>query len=349
MSLLTTALFADPAIDALLDDTAHLAAIVRFEIMLATASAAEALIPAAAAREIEHHLHEFVPDPATLAQGLARDGVVVPALLAGMREGLSEASRPWLHYGATSQDAIDTAWVMQLAQVVPMLRLRLGQLDNSLGSLIGQSGGQELMAHTRMQAALPFSLGNKLASWQQGLSECATGLGFAAERALALQLGGPVGNRASFEGKGDLIAARLARLSGLRDGPVWHSNRVALCRLGAELAAINGALGKVGADIALMTQTEWGQASISGGGGSSSMAHKNNPVGAELLVALARHSAGSLGTLYQALVHENERSGAAWTLEWLTLPTIVRNAGSGLLTAQHLLERLSFPVAPRHR
>ncbi|MGV8956119.1 MAG: 3-carboxy-cis,cis-muconate cycloisomerase, partial [Cypionkella sp.] len=86
MSLLTTALFADPAIDALLDDTAHLAAIVRFEIMLATASAAEALIPAAAAREIEHHLHEFVPDPATLAQGLARDGVVVPALLAGMRE-----------------------------------------------------------------------------------------------------------------------------------------------------------------------------------------------------------------------------------------------------------------------
>ncbi|MGV8833310.1 MAG: 3-carboxy-cis,cis-muconate cycloisomerase [Devosia sp.] len=343
MSLLNTALFADPELDALLDDGAHLAAIVRFESLLASASAAEGLVPTTAAEEIEQHLKQFSPDPAALGTGLARDGVVVPTLVATVREGLSVANRKWLHFGATSQDAIDTAWALQLAQIVPVLQLRLGHLSSTLDGLVVQFGGQKLMAHTRMQAALPFTLTDKLVVWLRTIEECSSGLVFAAERALAVQLGGPVGNRASFEGKGDAIAARLAHLSGLRDAPAWHSNRVALCRLGAELAAISGVLGKLGADIALMTQSEVGQAAIRGGGGSSTMAHKNNPVEAELLVTLARHSAGNLGTLYQALVHENERSGAAWTLEWLTLPTIVRNAGCGLLLAQSLLGRLSFP------
>lgn len=344
MSLLTTALFADPELDALLSDNAHLAAIVRFESMLAIASATEGLIPAAAAREIEQHLKGVVADPAALAAGLARDGVVVPALIGHLRDGLSAANRQWLHHGATSQDAIDTAWVLQLAQIIPILQLRMGHLGSTLEGLVVQFGSQPLMAHTRMQAALPFTLADKLAVWQRALAECATGLAFAAERALAVQLGGPIGNRGRFDGKGDAIAAHLAHLSGLRDAPAWHGNRVALCRLGAELAAINGVLGKLGADIALMTQSEVGQAAMSGGGGSSAMAHKNNPVEAELLVTLARQSAGSLGTLFQALVHENERSGAAWTLEWLTLPTIVRNTGSGLVMAQRLLARLSFPA-----
>jgi 3-carboxy-cis,cis-muconate cycloisomerase len=343
MSLLNTALFADPDLDILLADSAHLAAIVRFETMLARASAEEGLIPAEAGTEIGTQLGDAQFDMTALAAGLAKDGVVLPALIRALRKTLSGANQPFLHYGATSQDAIDTAWILQLAQILPLLQLRLGHVSATLDGLAVQFGAQKLMAHTRMQAALPFSLTDKLATWRRTLEECNTGLTFAADRALAVQLGGPVGNRASFEGKGDAIAARLAELLGLRNAPAWHGNRVALCRLGAELAGICGALGKMGADIALMTQNEVGQATISGGGGSSAMAHKNNPVEAELLVTLARHSAGNLGTLYQALVHENERSGAAWTLEWLTLPTIVRDAGSGLLLAQRLLGRLSFP------
>lgn len=343
MSLLNAALFADPELDDLLDDNAHLAAIVHFEAMLASASATEGLIPSAAAHEISERLGQVQLDTAALGAGLAKDGVVVPALIGALRQTLSEASRPHLHHGATSQDAIDTAWMLQLAQIVPLLQQRLGHVDSTLEGLTVQFGGQKLMAHTRMQAALPFTLADKLSTWQRAIEECATGLAFAAERALAVQLGGPVGNRASFEGKGDAIATRLAALLGLRAAPAWHGNRVALCRLAAELAGISGVLGKLGVDITLMTQSELGQAVISGGGGSSAMAHKNNPVEAELLVTLARQSAGSLGTLFQALVHENERSGAAWTLEWLTLPTLVRNAGSGLLMAQRLLQRLSFP------
>ena len=344
MSLLNTALFADPELDALLDDNAHLAAIVHFEAMLASASASEGLVPDQAARAISDSLANARLDMAALAAGLAKDGVVVPALVKALRAGLPEASRSYLHYGATSQDAIDTAWMLQLAQIVPMLQLRLGHISSTLDGLAVQFGRQRLMAHTRMQAALPITLADKLLGWQRIIDECSSGLTFAAKRALAVQLGGPVGNRASFEGKGDAIAARLAELLGLADAPTWHGNRVALCRLGAELAGLSGALGKLGTDIAMMTQSEVGQAAISGGGGSSAMAHKNNPVEAEILVSLARHSAGNLGTLYQALVHENERSGAAWTLEWLTLPAIVRDAGSGLLVAQRLLGRLSFPA-----
>lgn len=346
MSLLRTALLADPELDDLLDDRAHLAAIVRFEVLLAQASTTEGLVPADAADEIHRRLSAFTVDPNALSAGFAHDGVVVPSLLAVLRASLSAESGRWLHHGATSQDAIDTAWALQLASVIPIVQTRLAHLNSVLDGLAVQVGSQPLMAHTRMQAALPFTLADKLASWQSGLSECMAGIEFASGRALAVQLGGPVGNRASFDGKGDAIAGHLARLTGLGDAQPWHSNRMTMSRLGAELAGLSGILGKIGADIALMAQTELGQATIAGGGGSSAMAHKHNPVAAELLVTLARHSAGSLGTLYQAMVHENERSGAAWTLEWMALPDIVRNAGAGLRLARRLLEGISFP--PQH-
>tara|TARA_R110002124_G_scaffold63350_5_gene172930 strand:- start:51346 stop:52446 length:1101 start_codon:yes stop_codon:yes gene_type:complete len=343
MSLLNTALFADPELDELMSDTAHLAAMVRFESMLAQASAAEGLVPAEAATAIVDALSRARLDMATLASGLAQDGVAVPALVRELRATLSEAYRPYLHYGATSQDVIDTAWMLQMAQIVPLLQGRMSRVGDALDGLKAQFGSQQVMAHTRMQAALPIALDDKIAGWRRAIDECAAGLTFAADRALAVQLGGPVGDRASFEGKGDAIAARLAVAGGLRDVRAWHGNRVALCRMGAELAGISGVLGKIGADIAQMSQSEVVQARIRGGGKSSAMAHKNNPIAAELLVALARHSAGNLGTLYQALVHENERSGAAWTLEWLTMPTLVRDAGCGLLIAMDLLQKLDFP------
>ena len=120
----------------------------------------------------------------------------------------------------------------------------------------------------------------------------------------------------------------------------WQAQRDPIVALGNLLALIAGTLGKIGMDVTLLAQNEVAAVTLAGGGGSSAMAHKSNPVNAEVLVALARQVAGLSGTLNQALVHENERSGAAWTLEWLTLPTMLVSTGASLRLAQKLVEQI---------
>ena len=134
------------------------------------------------------------------------------------------------------------------------------------------------------------------------------------------------------------IAARLK----LMDAEPWHSDRTLILNLAQGLALLTGTLGKIGQDVALLAQSERRAVRIAGAGGSSAMAHKQNPVAAELLVALARLNAGLLGTLAQSLVHENERSGAAWTLEWLILPQMAEAAGAALRHAEGLIANLEF-------
>jgi len=139
-----------------------------------------------------------------------------------------------------------------------------------------------------------------------------------------------------------MSAAELARRLGLADGPCWHSERDCLADFASWLSLVSGALGKIGQDVALMAQNEIGEVKLAEGGGSSAMPHKSNPVRAEVLVALARFNAGLLGAEHQALVHENERSGAAWTLEWLTLPQMVAATGAAMRHAAALCGGLRF-------
>jgi 3-carboxy-cis,cis-muconate cycloisomerase len=127
---------------------------------------------------------------------------------------------------------------------------------------------------------------------------------------------------------------------------VPHAARDHIARLGGWLSEVTGALGKIGQDVALMAQNEIAEIALSGGGGSSAMAHKQNPVLAELLVSLARFNAVQVSGLHQALVHEQERSGAAWTLEWMVLPQMLNATGTALLHANALLggvERMGSP------
>ena len=161
-----------------------------------------------------------------------------------------------------------------------------------------------------------------------------------------MQLGGPVGTRTELGPEADAIAGHMARRLGLGPARPWHSQRDAIVELGSWLALVTGSLGKMGQDVALMVQNEVGTARLRGGGTSSAMAHKQNPVPAELLVALARFTAGLGGILNGALVHENERSGAAWTLEWLVLPQMTVASGAALRTALSLVGHLSVSSRP---
>jgi 3-carboxy-cis,cis-muconate cycloisomerase len=151
-----------------------------------------------------------------------------------------------------------------------------------------------------------------------------------------------------MRGHGDAVADAMAEILGLGYGPSWHSQRDRIGEFAALLSLISGTLGKIGQDVALMVQNEVGEVRLASGGGSSAMPHKSNPVQAELLVTLARYNAGLLGTLHQALVHENERSGSAWTLEWIILPQMVVATAAGLNKARALVTGMSFVPSKSH-
>lgn len=337
---LLSALTGDADIETLLGDDAQLAAMLAVERALAEASADAGWISADAAEAIAEATVRFTPDWGGLLAGMARDGVVVPALVQQLRRALAEPHRQALHQSATSQDIVDTALMLQLARIFDLYEARLTALLMQFENLAEQVGNQPLMAHTRMQVALPTTWGAKLTSWAEPLQRHRRALAALRRSLLVVQLGGPVGDRGSFEGHGDAIAAGVAQRLDLGLSSPWHSTRDPIVSLGSLLALISGSLGKFGADITLLAQTEVGAIRIDGGGGSSAMAHKSNPVNAEVLVALARYNAGLAGTLQQAIIHENERSGSAWTLEWLTLPPMLITTGASLRLGRALLEQI---------
>lgn len=321
---------------------ADMRAMLAFESALTRAQASLGLVPAQAAADIAKACDEFSPDVGDLAKGAAQDGVVVPALVRRLRAKVGAPHEVHVHRGATSQDVIDTSLVLRLKPVLALLETRLSRLIETLSVLEASQGAIPLMGRTRMQRALPIHAADKLRNWRRPLERHVARLAEFRPRLLVVQFGGAVGVRGDLDGKGEAVALALARLLQLDAGPCWHVERDALAELASWSSLVTGSLGKIGADVALMAQNEVGEVKLAEGGGSSAMPHKSNPVRAETLVALARFNAALLSAQHQALVHENERSGAAWTLEWLTLPQMIVAAAAALRHAEALCDGLRF-------
>jgi len=329
-------LVGDEEIAALLGLDAELAAIAAFETALAQAEAEHGVVPAEAARKIAETLAGFRPDVSRLREATARDGVAVPELVRQMREAVGKPNGKHLHFGATSQDAIDTAFVLRLKPLLDVMDARLERIAGLLDGLKSRFGGRRLTGQTRMQAALPITVADRLESWKMPLLRERARLRALEPSLLCVQLGGAAGTLDQLGEMGAAVRKTLAGRLGLHDVPQWQSQRDRPAELAGWLASLTGSLGKLGQDAALMAFSGGGIA-LSGGGGSSAMAHKKNPVAAEVLVALARYNAVQVSAMHQALVHENERSGAAWTLEWLILPDMLMAAGAATLLAEKLL------------
>lgn len=322
---------------------AEIEAMVAFETALAVAESGAALIPVEAGRAIEQGLATFAPDMDALRVATARDGVVVPALVTQMRAAIGEPHGLHVHFGATSQDVIDTGLALRLARVFPVLERRLEHLLSALDVLEQRDGAVPTMAHTRMQAAIAVPAARKIASWRAPLARHRERLDALRADVLVLHLGGAAGTREKLGPAADDIARRMAGELGLRNaGAARHSERDGIVAFANWLSLVTGTLGKMGQDIALGAQTEVGEIAIADGGRSSAMPHKVNPVGAEMLVALARFNATLVAGMHHSLVHENERSGAAWTLEWMLLPQMTIAAGAALRTALALVATISF-------
>ena len=340
---LLSALLGDAEIAGLFSVEAELKEMLAFEAALAEAEAAEGIIPQGAAASIAAALKSFTPDLTALAAGVAKDGLAVPALVKGIKGKLNADDGKHFHFGTTSQDLIDTGMALRLRSVAHVLDERLVAIIERLDGIAGKHGKQKLMGRTRMQRARPMTVAEKIAHWREPLARHRERLVELAPRLFLLQFGGAVGNRADLGARGEAVAERLAKALRLHN-PVAarHSERDGIAEFASWLSLITGSLGKLGADVALMAQNEVAEVKLAGGGGSSAMPEKQNPVSAEILVTLARFNAALLSGMHDSLVHENERSGAAWTLEWMILPQMCVATGAALRQAARLVDALSF-------
>ncbi|MCD7060670.1 3-carboxy-cis,cis-muconate cycloisomerase [Pelagibacterium xiamenense] len=335
---LLSGLLGDDEVSVHLGAAADLDAMAAFEAALARAEAAAGLIPAEAGPAIAGACAQFVPNRGDIRIAAARDGVVVVEWVRQLRAAVPEAHREYVHFGATSQDVIDTSLMVRLKAILSLFEDRLGRIVEALGVLDGRFGGNRLMARTRMQDALEISVSGRIADWRLPLQRHIDRLAAVREAVLVLQLGGAVGDRAKFgEKAGEVVALMAAELGLWAPDKAWHSQRDGMFACASWLAGVSGTLGKIGQDIALMALAGDGQIALAGGGGSSAMPHKSNPVAAEVLVGLSRYNSTLVSGMGQAMVHEQERSGAAWTLEWLAFPQMLMTTGAGLLLAERLL------------
>lgn len=340
---MTASVFDHPILSGLLGDdeigaqfsaAAELSAMLQFEVALAEAEAAEGLIPTEAAQAIVALPEVFVADFDGLKQAIGRDGVAIPDLVRQWRAAIGEHGKH-LHLGATSQDAIDTGLMLRLMTVLSILDQRLAAVATALDGVDARFGAKPLMGRTRMQAAIPITVSDRLTSWKSPVVAQKAAVQDMLNSGLPLQFGGAAGTLEKLGDKAVAVRARLAGLLSLANGPQWHSQRSVIAEIGGLFSQITGSLGKIGQDLALMADN--GTAVIGGGGASSAMPHKRNPVKAEVLVTLARFNAVQISGLHQALVHEQERSGAAWTLEWMILPQMAIATGAATRLAADLL------------
>lgn len=342
-------LYGDDEIAKLFSDSSEVRAMLLVEGMLAKAQGELGIIPKDSAFFIHRSSMELQVDPAGLADGVGSSGVPVPALVDAFRKAMEAPDHAqYVHWGATSQDIVDTALVLRLRQFLAIIDQRLETLIGTLTAKAFENRDVVMAARTRSQIATPTTLGAKIAGWITPLHRHQERLAELRKRLLVVSLAGASSNYAAFGEKGFEIEAALAEELKLEapESP-WHSARDNFAELASVLSLINGSLGKIGQDIQLLTQTEVAEITVAGGG-SSTMPHKSNPVLAELLIMLARNNANLVGQMHGALLHSHERDGAAWAMEWHTLPQICVGCGTALSQASTLTAGIQPNQARMH-
>ncbi len=327
-------------------DRALLEAMVEVEVALLGALADLGLAPSAAADEVAAAVASGAVklDLDELGRATGEQGTPIPGLLRALRRQLSDTAAAHLHKGATSQDVIDTAIMLVAGRALDAVLADLAAAADACASLAERWRDAIAPGRTLLQQALPVTFGLKAAHWLSGLDGALAELRAIRERELAVQFGGAVGTLANLGERGLEVGDRLASRLGLPAPPLpWHTVRLRPARVAAALGATLGVLGKIGRDVVLLAQSEVAEVAEGGGegrGGSSTMPHKRNPVGAVGLVACAQRGPGLVATILAAMVQEHERGAGAWQAEWDTLLELLRLTGSSAAIARELLAGL---------
>jgi len=340
-SALYGALFSDPEIADAFSDAATVRAMLDVEVALAKVQAGLGIIPAEAAARIAEVAASFEPDVAGIAAGTEKSGVPIIPLVEQLRAAVGGEAAGYVHWGATSQDIVDTGVVLRLRGVADSLAEKIGRLSGLLGKLADEHRGTVMAARTRSQQALPTSFGLKAAVWLSPLADHATRLEEMRPRLLSVQFGGAVGTLSALGGRGvEVIEALGNELELTVPAAPWHVQRHNLVEFAGWLSMVTGSLGKMARDLIQMTQSEVAEVRPGAGGGSSTMPQKSNPVACEVIVTAAHQNASLVPAMHHAMIQEHERGGPGWQLEWLTLPQMAVATGAALNHAIAVIEGL---------
>lgn len=344
---LVAPLFGSPAMEKVWSDRAAIAAMLAVEAALAEAEAGAGVIPASAGPAIAAACRAADLDAGVLAEAAARAGNVaiplVKILTARVAEADPQAAR-WVHYGATSQDVLDTGLVLQLREAFRVVDADLARAMAAAAALARAHRDTPMAGRTWLQQALPITFGLKMAGTLDALMRHRERIDQARPRILALQFGGAAGTLASLGNKGPEVARLLAeRLDlSLPDTP-WHGQRDRVLEAAGLLAGLVASAAKAARDIALMMQTEIGEVlepAAPGRGGSSTMPHKRNPALSAAILGAAGLAPQLLTAVAAGGAGEHERSAGGWQSEWIALPELARLTGGVMARLAELLEGL---------
>src|SRR6516164_8444484 len=351
ISVLDSAIFADmfgtPAMRGVFGDEAFLARCVEVEAALARAQGRLGIIPAesgdvitraASALTSGHRALDFV----RLKKETETVGYPILPLVRQLAECAGDYGR-YIHWGATTQDIMDTAVVLQIRAGLALVDEDLTAVRGHLADLARRYRNTPMAGRTHLQHALPVTFGYKAAVWLSALDRHADRLRELRPRVLLAQFGGAAGTLASLGDGEESLATRaeLARELGLGDPPItWHAARDAIAEAVQVLALLLGSLGKIAFDVMLMSATEFGEAAepfVTGRGSSSTMPQKRNPISCELILAAAKVLRQQAGLVLDALVTDFERATGPWHVEWVALPEAFGYAAGALHQARFML------------
>src|SRR5215218_2919908 len=352
LSPLLAPMLSSAAMRAICDDVTCLQNMLDFEAALARAEAAIGVIPGSAAGPITSACRAESFDLAALAEAATRSGnlaiPLVKALTANVAKTNADAAR-YVHWGATSQDVIDTATMLTLRAAIDALLADTARAISGFAKLARAHRHTAVVGRTWLQHALPMPFGLKLAEYAAALHRSQARLRRLRSETLALQFGGAAGTLAALGDKGLAVAERLAQELNLPlpEAP-WHTHRDRIAEAASVLAILAGTCGKIARDVSLMMQTDVGEAfepSGEGRGGSSTMPHKRNPVAAATALGAATMAPNLAATIFAAQVQDHERSAGPWHAEWPTLPTLMLVTSGGLAAIVDIAEGLEVDAA----
>lgn len=347
-------IFSDERCAAVLSDEQYLAAMARFEGALAVASARAGIYPVSHAEVISTVCARASFEiPALAREARIAGTLAIPFVKALTKQvaSVSAESARYVHFGATSQDVMDTAVALCMKEAARRIGALALQVGDAAAALARRHATTPTVARTLLQPATPVPFGWKAAMWLAPLARSYPRFREAVDEGCVLQLGGAAGTLSGFGEHGEQVARELAAELNLKASVTWHSARDAFARLGSETAILIGLAAKIARDVALLMQPEIGEASeptAAGRGGSSSMPHKRNPSGCLLALDAAARAPGLAATLLGQLSPEHERGIGQWQGQWFTLRSLACAAASALAAMSEVLQGLQiYPAAMR--
>jgi 3-carboxy-cis,cis-muconate cycloisomerase len=335
-------IFVPRAVRDAVSDEAWIAAMLDAERALAAAESQLGVIPAESAAAIAAACAAGNFDIDAVLEEARAVGNPAEPLVRALRTRVGEDTARWVHFGATSQDVVDTAAMLVARNAVRLLAEELGAAAAACAALAEAHRDTPMAGRTLLQQAVPTTFGVKAAGW---LLAVVVPLDDLRSYPFLAQLGGAAGTLAALGDRGPAVLQAYAAELDLH-APIlpWHTSRGPWARLGAMLDASAGACAKIGLDVVLLAQTEVGEVAEADGGRSSTMPHKRNPVCATRARACARLVHANASVL-AALEHEHERAAGAWQAEWAALSEALAQTGGAAAAIRECLEGLEVDPA----